>query len=177
MIIQNSVFSWLEHAYDSTCDHSRTPRTECWSFSCNVVTRWQHFLSWECYLVIIYTIICLKSIAVRKLQVAILAPSPREMSQTERIVWKHILSQVRVSVRPRIFLYAKKRQTRVTRSPTGFSATDRQNGATIWKAVYTFTPGGDLHHNSHKISSTAMEWMILLAPEVHPVTSSRLSSA
>ena len=34
----------------------------------------------------IYTIICLKSVAVRKLQVAILAPSPREMSQTERIV-------------------------------------------------------------------------------------------
>ena len=35
---------------------------------------------------IIYTIICLKSVAVRKRQVAILARSPREMSQTDRIV-------------------------------------------------------------------------------------------
>ena len=34
----------------------------------------------------IYTIICLKSVVVRKLQVAILARSPREMSQTDRIV-------------------------------------------------------------------------------------------
>ena len=35
---------------------------------------------------VIYTIICLKSVAVRKLQVGILARSPREMSQTDRIV-------------------------------------------------------------------------------------------
>ena len=35
---------------------------------------------------IIYTIICLKYVVVRKLQVAILARSPREMSQTDRIV-------------------------------------------------------------------------------------------
>ena len=34
----------------------------------------------------IYTIICLKSVAVFKLQVAILARSPWEMSQTDRIV-------------------------------------------------------------------------------------------
>ena len=34
----------------------------------------------------IYTIICLKSVAVRKLQVAILVRSPRDMSQTDRIV-------------------------------------------------------------------------------------------
>ena len=33
----------------------------------------------------IYTIICLKSVGVRKLQVTILARSPREMSQTDRI--------------------------------------------------------------------------------------------
>ena len=57
----------------------------------------------------IYTIICLKSVVVRKLQVAILARSPREMSQTDRIVWKHILSRVRVSVKPRIcFICGKK---------------------------------------------------------------------
>ena len=35
---------------------------------------------------IIYTIICLTSVAVRKLQVAILARSSREMSLTDRIV-------------------------------------------------------------------------------------------
>ena len=56
----------------------------------------------------IYTIICLKSVNVRRLQVAILARSPREMSQTDRILPRYFLSRVRVSVRPRIFLYAKK---------------------------------------------------------------------
>ena len=58
----------------------------------------------------IYTIVCLKSVAVRKLQVVILPPSPREISQTDRIVWKHILSRVRVSGRPRTFLYPKKKK-------------------------------------------------------------------
>ena len=57
--------------------------------------------------------ICLKSAGVRKLQVAILERSPREMSQTDRILPRYILSRVRVSVRPRIFLYTKKPQTRV----------------------------------------------------------------
>ena len=57
---------------------------------------------------IIYTIICLKSVDVRRLQVAILARSPREISQTDRILPRYFLSRVRVSVRPRIFLYAKK---------------------------------------------------------------------
>ena len=42
----------------------------------------------------IYTIICLKSVclsvSVRKLQVAILARSSREMSLTDRIVWQYI---------------------------------------------------------------------------------------
>ena len=41
------------------------------------------------------------------MQVAILARSSREMSQTDRIVWKHILSQVPVSVR-RINFYTRK---------------------------------------------------------------------
>ena len=36
--------------------------------------------------IIIYIIICLKSVVVRKLQVAILARSPREMNPTDRIV-------------------------------------------------------------------------------------------
>ena len=64
---------------------------------------------------LIYTILCLKSVDVRKRQVAILVRSPREMSQTDRILPRYILSRVRVSVRPRIFLYAKKPQTRLAR--------------------------------------------------------------
>ena len=66
---------------------------------------------------ILYTIIRHKSDHVRKLQVAILAQSFREMSLTDRILLKYILSRVRVSVRPRIFVYAKKPQTRVARIP------------------------------------------------------------
>ena len=64
---------------------------------------------------IIYTIIRHKSVHVCKLQVAILARSPREMSQTDRILPRYILSRVRVSVRPRLFVYAKKPQTTVAR--------------------------------------------------------------
>ena len=45
------------------------------------------------------------SVDVRKLQVAILTRSPREMYQTDRILPRNILSRVRVSVRPRILLY------------------------------------------------------------------------
>ena len=57
---------------------------------------------------LIYTIIPLKSVGVRKLQVAILARSSREMSLTVSIVWQYILSRVRVSVGPSIFfVYAK----------------------------------------------------------------------
>ena len=56
---------------------------------------------------IIYTIILLKSAAVRKLQVAIIAQSYREMSQTVRIDWQHFLSRVCDSVRPSNLLYAK----------------------------------------------------------------------
>ena len=66
-------------------------------------------------LIIIYPIICLKSVDVRRQQVVILALSPREMSQTDRILPRYILSRVRVSVRPRFFLYAKKPQATVAR--------------------------------------------------------------
>ena len=62
-------------------------------------------------LVLIYTIILLKSVGVRKLQVAILARSSREMSLTVRIVWQYILSQVCVSVRPSIFYMRKTLKT------------------------------------------------------------------
>ena len=76
----------------------------------------------------IYTIIHHKSVDVRKLQVAILARSSREMSQTDRILPRYILSRVRVSLRPRIFLYAKKPQTTVARPAADDhrSAADKQ---------------------------------------------------
>ena len=45
------------------------------------------------------------------MQFAILAQSPREMSQTDRIHPRYFLLRVRVSIRPRILLYAKKLQT------------------------------------------------------------------
>ena len=67
----------------------------------------------------IYTIICLKSVClsgdVRRMQFAIIDRSPREMSQTDRIHPRYFLSRVRVSIRPRIFLYAKQQQTTVAR--------------------------------------------------------------
>ena len=45
------------------------------------------------------------------MQFAILAQSPREMALTDRILPRYFLSRVRVSIRPRFFLYAKKPQT------------------------------------------------------------------
>ena len=49
------------------------------------------------------------------MQFAILAQSRREMSQTDRIHPRYFLLRVRVSIRPRFFLYAKKPQTIVAR--------------------------------------------------------------
>ena len=66
------------------------------------------FLYW---LPMIYSIICLKSVNVRRMQFAILAQSPREMALTDRILPRYFLSWVRVSIRHRIFVYAKKPQT------------------------------------------------------------------
>ena len=57
---------------------------------------------------IIYSIICLKSVDVRTMQFVILAHSPREMSQTDRIHPRYFLLRVRVSIRPRYFVNAKK---------------------------------------------------------------------
>ena len=68
-------------------------------------------ISHQTLIMIIYTIIILlKSVAVSRLQVAILARLSREMSQTVRIDWKHILSRVRISVRLEILLYVKNTQ-------------------------------------------------------------------
>ena len=51
--------------------------------------------------------VCL-SVCVRKLRVAILARSSREMSLTVCIVWQYILSRVRVSVQPSNFFICEK---------------------------------------------------------------------
>ena len=67
-------------------------------------------------LYVIYTIILLKSVAVCKLQVAILAQSSRELSQTVRIDWMQILSRVRVSVRPSNFFVRENHQKTVANS-------------------------------------------------------------
>ena len=77
-----------------------------------------------CY---IYSIIRHKSVDVRKRQVAIVARSPREMSQTDRILPRYILSRVRVSVRPRFFI-REKPQTTVARPAAvdHCSAADKQ---------------------------------------------------
>ena len=77
----------------------------------------------------IYPIICLKSVClsgdVRKVQIAIIGRLPREMSQTDRILSRYFLSRVRVSIRPRIFVYAKQPQTTVVRP----AAVDRRSVA------------------------------------------------
>ena len=62
---------------------------------------------------------------VRKVQFAILDRSPREMSQTDRIHPRYFLSRVRVSIRPILFLYAKKPKTKVARP----AAVDRRSVA------------------------------------------------
>ena len=45
----------------------------------------------------IYTMICLKSVNVRKVQVAIIARLPREMSQTDRILPSPVTSSRLIS--------------------------------------------------------------------------------
>ena len=57
------------------------------------------------------------SVSVRKLQVAILARSSREMSLTVRIVCQYILSRVRVSIRHSIF-YTRKTLIKLSRRAT-----------------------------------------------------------
>ena len=68
------------------------------------------------YTIILHKSVCV-SVGVRKLQVAILARSPREMSLTDRILPRYILSRVRVSVRPSNFVYAKN-NNKLQQKPT-----------------------------------------------------------
>ena len=69
-------------------------------------------------------------------------------SRDDRILPRYFLSRVRVSVRPRIFLYAKKLQKHSLRPITDRQRHHRQNGATR-KAVHTFTPGGATYVTIH----------------------------
>ena len=94
------------------------------------------------------------------MQFAILAQSPREMALTDRILPRYFLSRVRVSIRHRIFLYAKKPQTShpLTDRPGRMLQRDRPSEQRSMN--YTFTPGGDLHPRRL--------WINLLAPQNHP---------
>ena len=81
------------------------------------------------------------------------------MSQTDRILPRYFLSRVRVSIRPRIFLYAKKPRTShpLTDRPGRMLQRHRPSERRNLKGSYTFTPGGDSRHNSHKMSASAMD--------------------
>ena len=112
--------------FSSSCAILRALFTQSSHLSCCL----PRFLEPSCFFVSdIYPIICLKSVClscdVRKVQVAILGRLPREMSQTDSILPRYFLSRVRVSIRPRIFLYAKKPQTIVARP----AAVDRRSVA------------------------------------------------
>ena len=63
------------------------------------------------------------SVAVRKLQVAILARSSQEMSQTVRIDCRSFLSRVRISVWPNNFCIGEKQPNTIveTESPANMS--------------------------------------------------------
>ena len=78
---------------------------------------------------LIYTIICLKSVNVRKVQVAILARLPREMSQTDRILPRYTLSRVRISFRPRIFYTRKNRKPQSPGPPQSITALRQINNS------------------------------------------------
>ena len=73
---------------------------------------------------------------VLRLQVAILARSPREMSQTDRILPRYFLSRVRVSVRPRIFLYSQTTVGPITDRPRHRPSERRNNLKGILYLIY-----------------------------------------
>ena len=136
--------------------------------------------SWQLKLLYIYPIICLKSVCLATFAEC---SSPFLLDRLGRCLkliasnrgtfCHEFASQFGLE-----FFYTPKNPEPVARSPTGpvacFSATDRQNGA-IWKAVYTFTPGGDLRHNSHKMSAWAMDGFVG-APAKPPQVKWKLSA-
>ena len=117
----------------------------------------------------IYPIICLKSVDVRIIQMAILAQSPREMSQTDRILPRYFLSRVRVSIRPRIFVYGKNPEP-VSRSPTGRSHASAPPTVRTAQFERQFIPSRQVatYVTIHTKCPRRL-WMVLLAPrQNHP---------
>ena len=92
------------------------------------------------------------------MQFAILDQSPREMALTDRILPRYFLSRVRVSIRPRFFLYAKKPQTspRPGRMLQRHRPSERRN---LKRSLY-------LHARWRLTYAAAMD--DLLAPQNHP---------
>ena len=107
------------------------------------------------------------------MQFAILARSPREMSQTDRIQPRSFLSRVRVSIRPRIFFTPKKPRTsrpltdRPGRMLQRHRPSERRN---LKGSLYLH-----LRHNSHKMSASAMDGFVG-APAKPPQTKRKLSA-
>ena len=83
----------------------------------NKATHGHMYLESYIYTIILLSLYVCLSVGVRKLQVTILVRSSREMSLTVRIIWQYILSRIRISVRPGIFLYAKNIH-KLSRRPT-----------------------------------------------------------
>ena len=105
------------------------------------------------------------------MQFAFLAQSPREMALTDRILPRYFLSRVRVSIRPRFFLYAKKPHTRpnqpAARSHASAPPTVRtaqfETQIIPSRQVATYVRGGRI-------------WMILLAPMQNHPSKKKLSA-
>ena len=89
---------------------------------------------------------------VRKVQVAILARLPREMSQTDRILPRYILSRVRVSFWPRFFYTQKNRKPQSPGTPQSITALRQINNSI----------GTDITHSAELLSTKSLSAKTLL---------------
>ena len=110
---------------------------------------------------------------VRRMQFAILARSPREMYQTDRIQPRYFLSRVRVSIRPRIFLYAaeKSRTSRpLTDRPGSMLQRHRPSERRNLKgSLYLHARWRHTSQFTQNVRVGYGLWMVLLAPrQNHP---------
>ena len=121
-IFRERLLTW-NHLCNLPCSVDTVSRQVIsWVKEVGIICKYKRFHQrWHITHIIIYTIILHKSVCpsvgVRKLQVAILARSFREIYLTDRIVWQYILSRVRVSVQPSNFVYAKN-NNKLPRKPT-----------------------------------------------------------
>ena len=96
------------------------------------------------------------------MQFAFLAQSPREMALTDRILPRYFLSRVRVSIRPRFFLYAKKPHTRPNQPAA-------RSHASAPPTVRTAQFETQIIPSRQVATYVRGLWMILLAPmQNHP---------